>query len=247
MLALRDHALDVAVEPLVLEEAHGVRITDGSGQQALCVVGERRRDHLQARCLEEPGLGVLRVERPAGEAAARGQPDDHRHGDALAVVQLCGDVHKLVEAAGDEVGELHLADRLQSLGRGADGGADDRVLGKRGVDHAGAAELLDEPVGDLEGPAERTDVLAEADHRVVAAHLLTQRRRRWPRGRSSRGFRPRRLQASSCRRSALPPPSATTAPCRRRAAPSRRRRRPSVAVAGSGIGESSACLAQSST
>ena len=38
--------------------------------------------------------------------------------------------------------------------------------------HAIGAELLDEPIGDLERAAERADVLAEAEDRLVAAHLL---------------------------------------------------------------------------
>ena len=158
----------------MLEIADRVRIADRRDQQALGVGRGGRRHHLQPRRLQEPGLGVLGVERSAGEAAAGRQADDDRRRDALAVVELGGDVDELVEPAGDEVGELHLADRPQPLDRGADGGSDDRVLGERHVEHPLGAELLDEPVGDLERPAEGADVLAQAEHRLVAAHLLAQ-------------------------------------------------------------------------
>ena len=134
----------------------------------------RGRDHLEPGRLQEPGLGVLRVERAAREAAARREPHDDRDRHALAVVELGRDVHELVEAAGDEVGELHLADRPHALDRRADGGADDQVLGQRRVEHALGAELLVEAGGHLEGAAEDADVLAQAEHALVAAHLLAQ-------------------------------------------------------------------------
>ena len=89
------------------------------------------------------------MERTAREAAAGWQANDDRDGDPLAVMELGGNVYELVEAAGDEIGELHLANRPQPLGGGADRRADDRVLSERSVQAALRAELLHEPVGDL--------------------------------------------------------------------------------------------------
>ena len=126
----------------MLEEDDRVGIGDRREQQPLGVRGRRRREHLQAGRVHEPGLGILRVERPAGEAAAARQAHDDRGREPQTVVQLAGDVDELVEAAGDEVGELHLADRPHADDRGADGAADDRLLGDRRVDHAVDAELL---------------------------------------------------------------------------------------------------------
>ena len=122
--------------------------------------------------VHEPRLGVLRVVRAAGEAAAGGQADGDVHRQAHPVVGLAGDVDELVEAAGDEVGELHLGDRAQALDGGADRAADDRRLGQRRVHHALGAELVDEAVGHLEGAAEGADVLAHQEHALVGAHLL---------------------------------------------------------------------------
>jgi len=90
--------------------------------------------------MEEPGLRTLRVVRATGEAAAARQAHDDRRGEPEAVVELAGDVDDLVEGAGDEVGELHLADRAHADDRGADGAADDRLLADRRVDHAVGAE-----------------------------------------------------------------------------------------------------------
>ena len=52
MLALGHLAANVAVEALVLEEADGVRVADGAGEEALGVGRRCGRDHLQARRLE---------------------------------------------------------------------------------------------------------------------------------------------------------------------------------------------------
>ena len=80
-------------------------------------------------------------------------------------MELAGDVDDLVEAAGDEVGELHLADRAHADDRGADRAADDRLLGDRRVDDALGTELVEQAGGHLERAAHRADVLAEQETR----------------------------------------------------------------------------------
>src|SRR4051794_4588506 len=95
--------LDVPVEPLVLEEADWVRIPDRADQQALGVRRGRRGHDLQPGSLEEPGLGILGVERATREPAAGRQPHHHRDRDSLPVVELGRDVDELVEPACDEV------------------------------------------------------------------------------------------------------------------------------------------------
>ena len=116
-------------------------------------------------------LRVLRVERPAGEAAAGGQPDDDRHGRAGPVELLRRDGDQVVPGAGDEVGELHLGDRAHPHQRGAGARADDRGLGEGRVDHAPRAELLLEAERDLERAAVDADVFADHVDALVAAHL----------------------------------------------------------------------------
>src|ERR1700680_1244020 len=94
-----------------------------------------------------------------GGVGGGGEADDDGAGDLPAVVELRGDVDELVEAAGDEVGELHLDHRAVAEDGGADGDADGAALGDRGVEHAmGPAGV--EAAGGAEGSLEGADVLA---------------------------------------------------------------------------------------
>ena len=59
-----------------------------------------------------------------------------RHRAAPAIANLRGVVDELIEAGGDEVVELNLADRTHSFERGSDANADRRPFRKNCVDHA---------------------------------------------------------------------------------------------------------------
>src|SRR6185436_10074113 len=110
-LARRQRLLDAPVEELVLAEDHRVGVADGGLHQRPRVTRRRRADDLQAAGVGEPALGVLRVERPGADPAARRQPHYQRAGNTEAVVELRGDVDELVEGVGDEVGKLHFDHR----------------------------------------------------------------------------------------------------------------------------------------
>ena len=159
----------------MLEVENRVRILDRREEEALRVGGRRRAGDLQARDVREARLGVLRVERPAGEAAAGRQPDDDRHGGSRPVVLLGRHGDEVIPGAGDEVGELHLRHGAHAHDRGARAAADDRGLGQRRVDHPPRAELLLEALGDLERAAVDADVLADHEDPLVAAHLVAKR------------------------------------------------------------------------
>src|SRR5690606_32426679 len=68
-------------------------------------------------------------------------------------------------------GEHDLGDRPQPGHGRAHGGAHDRLLRDRGVPHPPRSELLEQADSGLEDALGGTDVLAETDHAVVAAHL----------------------------------------------------------------------------
>ena len=136
----------------MLHEEDRVGVAHARDDEALGVLGRARRDDLDAGRVHEPRLGVLRVKRAAGEAAAAGQPHGDVHRQALAVVHLRGDVDELVEAAGDEVRELHLADRPHPDDRCADRAADDPGLRERRVHDAVGAELVEQPSVTLNAP-----------------------------------------------------------------------------------------------
>ena len=75
----------------------------------------------------------------------------------------------------DEVGELDLSDREQTVERHPDRDAHDARLGERGVDHPMLAELRHPAVGDAEDPAASADVLTEQDDAFVRRDLVVQR------------------------------------------------------------------------
>ena len=154
-------------------------------QQPLGVLGRGRGDDLDPRRVHEPRLGVLRVERPAGEAAAAGQPHGDRHREPLAVVHLARHVDELVEAAGDEVRELHLAHRPHADDGGAHRGADDADSASGvSMTRSGPNSSMN-PSVTLNAPPNDADVLAHAEHALVARASPRAARRRSPADRSS--------------------------------------------------------------
>ena len=89
-----------------------------------------------------------------------------------AVVRLRGHVDDLIEGAADEVHELELGHGAQSGESSSEGSAYDGRLRNWRIDHALGAEAVDETVGDFEGSAVDTDVLAQTKDGWVAFHLL---------------------------------------------------------------------------
>src|SRR5262249_4691751 len=83
-------------------------------------------------------------------------------------------VSKNVEAARDEVYELHLGHRAHSHQRRPASRADDCGFRYRGVDDPLFAEAIDEPLGNLERATVDSDVFAEKKYAVVALHLFPE-------------------------------------------------------------------------
>ena len=105
--------LRAAIQILVLEVHDRIVVANGGLEQPFRVVRRRRRDDFQAGPVNEPRLGILRVIQPAADVAAARRADDDRHRGAAAVsiAQRRGLIDDLIEAAGDEVRELHFRDR----------------------------------------------------------------------------------------------------------------------------------------
>ena len=162
------------VEALVFEEEHRVVVADRRLEQALRVVGRSRRHDLEAGHLAEPGFGVLGVEGAGVADGPGGTPDHEGHGRAPAVVGLGHVVDQLIEPAGDEVGELHFGHGPHAHERRAHGRADDHGLRHGRVDHPVLAEIVQESLRDLEGPAVDPDVLAETEDAFISLHLLAE-------------------------------------------------------------------------
>jgi len=99
--------------------------------------------------------------------AAPRHADNHRDRTAPAITNLRGVVDELIESGGDEIVELHLADRPSSGQRGADADAEDSALGERRIDDP-IAELFQQRAKQQERVAVLpADVLAvDKDARV---------------------------------------------------------------------------------
>src|SRR6185369_11570622 len=101
----------------------------------------------------EPRLDVLRVEGPGAHAAADRRAHDDGQARSPAPVRLREVVDDLVEAARDEVAELHLDHGDEAVEREAHRAPERARLDDRRVADAVLAELLDKPLGDLEDAA----------------------------------------------------------------------------------------------
>ena len=67
-----DFFLNATVEILVLEKDARIVIPDRGFNEALSVVGRRWADHFQSWIVDEPHLGILRVERATVNVPAAG-------------------------------------------------------------------------------------------------------------------------------------------------------------------------------
>ena len=100
--------------------------------------------------------------------SAPGHPHDHWHRRTPAISDFRGVVHELIEAGGDEVVELQLADRPLARQRRADADAEDAAFRERGIDDA-IAELGKQRAQQEKGVAVRAaDVLAIDEHTGVS-------------------------------------------------------------------------------
>ena len=172
-----------AVEPLGSRKSTGLSSRRAASIRPLASAGVDgatifqpgvRRNHISGHWLWNGPAAEQPVRRAGG--AAIGEAHDHRHGPAPAPVQLGGVVDQRVEAARQEVGELHLDDRAHPVDRRADRAADDRRLGERRVHAAQVAEGLGQAARDAEGAAvPAAHVLAEHEDALVGRHRLAER------------------------------------------------------------------------
>src|SRR5262249_3793050 len=107
---------------------------------------------------------------PATRAA---QHDGYRR--APAVVRLGDEIRNLVEAAGNEVNELHLGHRAQAQVAHAYGRAHNSRLADGRIDYALPAKTLEQAGRHLECATIDADVFAQQYHRGVALHLFKER------------------------------------------------------------------------
>src|SRR6476660_1457326 len=94
----------------------------------------------------------------SGKATATRQPYSHGDRYPLPVMELGGHIDQLVEAAGDEIGKLHLTYRAHALNRRPHCSSDNSRFRQWSIPDPFFPEFLDKPIGHLEGPTECSDV-----------------------------------------------------------------------------------------
>src|SRR6202030_1679755 len=153
-------------------ERHGIVVADRGFQEAFGVVGGRRVNDFQAGRVHEIHFRIRGMKRAAMNAASRWPPQHHWHGRAPAIVGFGDEVRHLIEAAGDEIDELHLDDGPKAEIAHAAGRANDTGLADGRVDHAFGTEPREQSFGHLKRTAVNADIFAERDDGGIAVHLL---------------------------------------------------------------------------
>jgi hypothetical protein len=167
--------LQAAVEVLVFEKQHRVRVVDGGPEQGVGIPHRTRRHDLQAGTAEKMPLGILAVEGAATIASASGTTEHRGHRGAPAPVGLGGEIHHEIRGQQGEIHELELRHGPLSHQRRADGRARDGLLGNGRVDHPVSAEALQQSFRGPEGAPVGTNVLAQAADAGISLHGVEER------------------------------------------------------------------------
>src|SRR5690625_4188582 len=107
-------------------------------------------------------------------ATGRAVDDRYRRLTAEHRIDLRRMIDDLVEGQDAEVQGHELDDRSQTHHRRADPDAGEAVLGDRRVPHSLRAEFVEQTFGDLVGPTESADLLAQQQHSLIPGHLRSQ-------------------------------------------------------------------------
>ena len=104
-------------------------------------------------------------------SAGRAANDDGRRG-IPEIVALGDEIGELVEAAGDEIDELHFGDGAQAKIAHAAGSADDGAFADGRIDDALPAEFFEQTFAGLERAAIDADIFADENHAGVGGHFF---------------------------------------------------------------------------
>src|SRR5260370_11523363 len=160
----------------MLEENHGVFLTDTRLQQPLRMSRCGRNHDAQSGAMQEIGFKALAMLCTELMARALRCAYNHRHLGVAAehVMNLGGVVDDLIDREQAEIDRHQLDNWLECAHRGADSGADDREFRNRRVTDALFAVDSKQPVGDLECTAEVADLLAHDEYTLIAVEFLAQ-------------------------------------------------------------------------
>ena len=169
-----DRPLERAIQTLVFEKKHGIRVPDRPRQQSLGVAGRGRKRHFQAGNMTKPGLAGLRMERPRANSAPDGRPNRYRQGLTPPVMGRGQVIDDLVEPASDKIRVLYFEDRAKPLDRKAHAGAHRPAFYNGRIADAIRAKRLQKPLRHLEYAPVFGNVLSQQQYGIVRLHRLPQ-------------------------------------------------------------------------
>src|SRR5229473_5003767 len=160
----------------VLEENHGVVLTDTRLQQPLSISRCGRNHDAQPGAMQEISFEALAMLCTELMARALRCAYNHRHLGVAAehVMNLGGVVDDLIDREQTKVDCHQFDDRLESTHRGPDSRSDDREFRDRRVTHTFFAVDGEKAVGDLERAAKIADLLAHDEYTLIAVEFLAQ-------------------------------------------------------------------------
>ena len=106
------------------------------------------------------------------DAAARRAANDHGRGSVPEIVTLGHEVGELIEAAENEIDELHFRDGTQAKIAHAASRADDGALADGRIDDAFPAEFLQQAFTGLESASVDADIFADENDARVSGHFF---------------------------------------------------------------------------
>ena len=171
------HFEGAAIEYLVLEEDHRVRIADCALQKSLCIGGRIRLHDFQTGDLRIPSCVVLTVLRAhtSRRAVRAAEHNGAAHLTARHVQRLGGRIDDMVDRLHSEVESHELHDGAKPAKGRTDCDAREAVFGNWRVNDALASELVQQSLTDLVGALILSDFFTHEIDVFVARHFLGHR------------------------------------------------------------------------
>jgi pyruvate dehydrogenase E1 component alpha subunit len=171
------HLEAYAVKQFVLEEYHGIGVANGRLEQALCIRGVVRGNHLQPRAVRIPAgiaLAMLRSHAACGTIGAT-KYDGGFHLATAHIQRFGGRVQNLVNRLHGKVPRHELNDWLKAHERGTNAKARKALFGDGGIDHTVRTEFSQQSFRHLIGALILGHFLAHHEHIAITAHFFGHR------------------------------------------------------------------------
>src|SRR5262245_13708845 len=121
--------------------------------------------------MHEIHLRILRMERPAMNAATTGTAHYNRNASAPPITAFRREIRDLIESTRDEIRELHFCHGPHTHQGSADRGSHNSRLGDRSINDAPLTKSFQHPGSDFECASVDAHVLAKDEYTLVFLHF----------------------------------------------------------------------------